>query len=106
MCETQIGAASFAVVYKGRFRGNEVAVKEIKAFCYDEESLLEFEKEIAMLHKFRCEQTVHFDGSCLIPNHIMMVTEFAPCGSLADWVKKRPDPDERIKAKLMLDAAR
>ena len=36
----------------------------------------------------------------------MMVTEFAPCGSLMDCIKKRPEPDDEIKAKLMLDAAR
>ena len=36
----------------------------------------------------------------------MPVTENAPCGSLADCIKKRPEPDERIKAKLMLDVAR
>ena len=36
----------------------------------------------------------------------MRVTEFAPCGSLADCVKKRPEPSEAIKAKLMLDAAK
>ena len=36
----------------------------------------------------------------------MMVTEYAPCGSLADCIKKRPEPDERIKTKVLLDAAR
>ena len=36
----------------------------------------------------------------------MMVTEFAPCGSLMDCIKKREEPDELIKAKLMLDAAK
>ena len=35
----------------------------------------------------------------------MMVTEFAPCGSLMDCIKKRGEPDDRVKAKLMLDAA-
>ena len=36
----------------------------------------------------------------------MMVTEYAPCGSLADAIKKRDEPSERMKAKLMLDAAK
>ena len=36
----------------------------------------------------------------------MMVTEFAPCGSLADCIEKRPEPEERVKVKLMLDGAK
>ena len=36
----------------------------------------------------------------------MTVPENAPCGSLEDCIRKRPEPDERVKAKLMLDAAR
>ena len=70
------------------------------------DALDEFEKEVSMLDKFRCDQIVHFYGACVIPNHIMMVTEFAPCGSLADSSKKRSEPSDNIKAKLMLDAAR
>ena len=60
-----------------------------------EDSMAEFEKEVAMLDKFRCDQIVHFYGACFIPNHIMMVTEFAPCGSLADCIKKRPKQTDR-----------
>ena len=58
----------------------------------------EFEKEVAMLGKFRCDEIVHFYGACLIPNHVMMVTEFAPCGSLADAIKKRDEPDDQGQA--------
>ena len=68
------------------------------------ESMDEFEKEVEMLDKFRCDQIVHFDGACVIPNNVMMMTEFAPCGSLEDCIRKRPEPDDRIKTKLMFDA--
>ena len=59
-----------------------------------------------MLDKFQCDFIVHLYGACFIPNHIMMVTEFAPFGSLADCIKKRSEPDDMIKTKLMLDAAK
>ena len=36
----------------------------------------------------------------------MMVTEFAPCGSLMDSIKNRPEPSEQIKVKIVLDAAK
>ena len=34
------------------------------------------------------------------------MTEFAPCGSLADCIRKRPEPHEKIKTKVLLDAAK
>ena len=69
--------------------------------------MAEFSKDKAMLDKFRCDEIVHFDGGCLIPNHVMLVTEFAPCGSLADCIKKKDEPsDDNMKAKLMLDAVK
>ena len=67
-------------------------MKEVGA---SSESLVEFGKEVAMLDKFRCDFVVHLHGSCTIPDHIMTVTEFAPCGSLNDCIKKRPGPEER-----------
>ena len=103
---TRIGEGSFGVVYKGTFHGNDVAVKKMKEVGVSADAIDEFEKEVAMLDKFRCDQIVHFYGACTIPNHVMMVTEFAPCGSLMDCIKKRPEPSERIKVKVMLDAAK
>ena len=59
-----------------------------------------------MLDKFRCDGVVHFYGACTIRNHVMMVTEFAPWGSLMDCIRRRAEPEARIKAKVMVDAAR
>ena len=97
---------SFGVVYKGSFRGNDVAAKKLKCFCVSADVRDEFDFEVAMLDRFRCDQIVVFYGACFIPNHIMMVTEFAPCGSLMDCIAKPPEPSKDIKVKLMLDAAK
>ena len=59
-----------------------------------------------MLDKFRCDQIVNFYRACTIPNHVMMVTEYAPCGSLVDRIRKREEPEEHVKAKVILDAAK
>ena len=40
----------------------------------------EFAKEVAMLDKFLCDENVHFNGTCAIPHHVIMVTEFEPFG--------------------------
>ena len=106
VCEKKIGEGSFGIVFKGIFRGHEVAVKKMKENGTTDEATAEFAKEVAMLDKFRCDQIVHFYGACTITNHVMLVTEFAPCGSLTDCIKTCSEPEKLIKAKLMLDAAR
>ena len=67
-----------------RFAGNAVGASA--------ESMDEFAKEVAMLDKFRCDQIVHFYGACVIPNHVMMVKEFEPCGSLIDCIRSARSP--------------
>ena len=104
--EKQIREGVFGIVFKGTFKGNDDAVKKMKEVGGSAESMEEFEKEVAMLDKFWSDFVVHLHGSCLIPNHIMMVTEFAPCGSLVDCIKKLPGPEETVRAKMMLDAAK
>ena len=49
------------------FRGNDVAIKKMKEVGVCEESMAEFEKEVAVLDKFRCENRIHFSGVCTIP---------------------------------------
>ena len=76
---------------KGTFLGNDAVNKKLKVS--GDGSLDEFEKEVAMLDKFRCDQVVHSNGACTIINRIVMVTEFAPCGSLMDCIKMRPESE-------------
>ena len=78
VAEKQIGEGSFGVVFRGTFRGQDAAIKKMKEVDASADSMAEFEKEVAMLDKFRCDEIVHFYGACTIPNHVMMVTEFAP----------------------------
>ena len=62
----------------------------------------------SLRRRLRCwtssDEIVHFYGACLIPNHVM-VTEFAPFGSLAGCIKKRMQQDGDVKEKVMPDVA-
>ena len=106
ICEKQIGEGSFGVVFIGTFRGDCVAIKKMKDVDASRDTLDEFSKEVGMLDKFRCDQIVHFYGACTIQNHVMMVTEFAPCGSLMDCIQKHVEPSFSIRVKVMFDAAK
>ncbi|ELP91447.1 protein serine/threonine kinase, putative [Entamoeba invadens IP1] len=106
--EKKLGEGSFGIVYKGKYRGHSVAIKKMRGSAVTEDQLKEFEKEVAMLDKFRCEYIVHFYGAVTIPNKVCMVTEYAEYGSLQDLIKKRmKDPiDKNMRIKILLDASK
>ena len=89
--------ASVGIVVKGMFRVNDVAIK-MNAVGSNEVSMVELFEMPKTFVEFRINQNVSPHGACVIPNHIMMVTEFAPCGSLADAIKKRDEPDDQGQA--------
>ena len=101
---SRLSIGSFAIVFKENSAETTVKVKKMKEIGAGGVAVRIPQARCAC--QVLCEQIVHFYGACFIPNHIMMVTEFAPCGSLADCVKKRDEPSERLKAKLMLDATK
>ncbi|ELP95310.1 protein serine/threonine kinase, putative [Entamoeba invadens IP1] len=104
--EKKIGEGSFGVVYKGTFRGNVVVIKKMKSS--EENSLDEFNKEVSMLDKFRCEYIVHFYGAVFVPNKMCIVTEFAQFGSFFDVMnnKNSNEVDMKIRIKMMIDASK
>ncbi|ELP90348.1 protein kinase domain containing protein, partial [Entamoeba invadens IP1] len=106
--EKKLGEGSFGVVYKGKFRGNEVAIKKMKEFGNDETKVNEIEKEVSMLDKFRSDYIVYFYGAVFVPNKICMVTEFAQFGSLQDLMKHKTsnEIDMKLRVKICLDAAK
>ncbi|ELP85943.1 tyrosine protein kinase, putative, partial [Entamoeba invadens IP1] len=107
--EKKLGEGSFGIVYRGTFRGNDVAIKVMKSSADEMGGMEEFENEVQMMDKFRSEYVVHFYGACFVPNKICMVTEYAEFGSLSDLIKKKHTSDEigmKMRVKIMLDSSK
>ncbi|ELP89346.1 protein serine/threonine kinase, putative [Entamoeba invadens IP1] len=106
--DKKLGEGSFGVVYKGSYRRNVVVIKKMKSVLNDNGAMDEFEKEVALLDKFRCKYIVHFYGAVFIPNKVCMVTEFAQFGSFHDLIKHKTSDEVNmnVRVKFMLDSAR
>jgi len=60
----QLGIGSYGVVFKGRWKGVEVAVKKFVKQKLDERHMLEFRAEMAFLSELHHPNIVLFIGAC------------------------------------------
>jgi len=82
-CQEKIGAGGFGDVYRGNFRGTEVAIKKIISDKFSQEAIDELLKEAKIMSGLRHPNVVLFMGFCHPPN-TCMVFEFIKRGSLYD----------------------
>ncbi|ELP90712.1 protein serine/threonine kinase, putative [Entamoeba invadens IP1] len=103
----QIGKGSFGVVYKGKFKGNKVAVKKLNILQGDS-AFAEFENEVEMLEKMKSNYIIKFFGAVHVGNSRMIVMEMAPHGSLSrliEKVKSKKIP-KKLRMKFCLDSSK
>jgi len=101
-----IGSGAFGTVYRGKYRGFEVAVKVLKDQENSSPELIEaFETEVEMAEALRHTSIVNFVGAVHFPGQLALVTEFCPFGDLNSALKKYPFPYP-LKLKALLDASR
>lgn len=82
---TQIGSGGFGVVFKGKFRGETVAIKKIHAHALSNPaSIAEFQSEVAVLCTLAHPNILRFMGACVKPPNLMIITEFMARGTLFD----------------------
>jgi len=98
----QIGSGGFGVVYRGVWRGIDVAVKCLKPEAeVTEESLSVFMHEVNVMSKLRHQNILLFVGACLTQPHICFLTEFIPHGNLRQVLdKERLQPIKKLNMSL------
>jgi hypothetical protein len=81
-----LGKGNYGIVYKASWRHGDVAVKEV--LCdLSPNAAKEFEKEVHLMAKLRCQHVVSFYGYCPQPRAIVM--EYMPNGSLYNALRKQ-----------------
>lgn len=69
--EERISEGTFGVVFRGKYRGSNVAIKKIRAISND----MEFEHEVKMLINLRHPNIVLFMGACMGAEFRFIITE-------------------------------
>ena len=79
--DKELGKGGFGVVFRGNWRHNEVAVKQLLMDNISPEAAEEFIKEAKIMAELRSPNIVQFYGYCVSP-HYCIVMEYMPEGSL------------------------
>eukprot|EP00803_Ostreobium_quekettii_P004804 evm.model.scf_1329.5 EVM.evm.TU.scf_1329.5 scf_1329:31213-38564(-) len=107
--EMRIGMGSFGEVYKGCWRGCDVAVKRIleQDQEFTEQLVKEFRREIAIMMRLRHPNVLLFMGAVTEPPNLSIVTQFLPRGSLFRLLHKtNAKIDERLRLRMAIDVAK
>ncbi|PKA46543.1 Serine/threonine-protein kinase CTR1 [Apostasia shenzhenica] len=103
----KVGEGSYAVVYRGIWNGSDVAVKVYTGMDYQECVLLDYKKEIAIMKRLRHPNVLLFMGAVYSPEHLAIVTEYLPRGSLFRALHKNNQSLVlRRRVQMALDVAR
>jgi len=81
----EIGSGAFGVVYKGTWRENTVAIKEMRKGDLSDEELEQFKLEAAMMRIRASPYVITFYGICSSP--LAIVTEYMENGSVEQMLQ-------------------
>ncbi len=77
----QIGTGSFGIVYKGTWKGVEVAVKRFIRQRFDEATMLQFRAETGLMSALQHGNVAMLVGSCVRRPNVCLVSEFVGRGT-------------------------
>ncbi|GLI69747.1 hypothetical protein VaNZ11_014425 [Volvox africanus] len=105
--KNRIGIGSYGEVYRGTWRGTEVAIKRFLEQNLSQVTIKEFRDEVMIMSKLRHPNIVLFMGAVTQSNQLAIVTQFMPRGSLFRMLHRtREVLDPRRRLNMALDIAK
>ncbi|XP_075100653.1 uncharacterized protein LOC107800226 isoform X1 [Nicotiana tabacum] len=102
-----IGQGSCGTVYHGLWFGSDVAVKVFSKQEYSDEVIYSFRQEVSLMKRLRHPNILLFMGAVTSSQHLCIVTEFLPRGSLFRLLQRNASKLEwRRRIHMALDIAR
>ncbi|XP_071685640.1 uncharacterized protein [Rutidosis leptorrhynchoides] len=103
----QIGQGSCGTVYHGLWYGSDVAVKLFTYQDYSDDVMISFKKEVSLMKRLRHPNILLFMGAVTSPQHLCIVSEFLPRGSLFRILQRNSNQlDWRRRLQFAMDIAR
>lgn len=81
-----LGRGSFGEVWKGRCRGQTVAIKILNNQNIDAKLMEEFKREVSIVSIIGHSNVIQYMGACFTPGHLMIVTDYLAKGDLEDML--------------------
>jgi len=92
-----------ATIYRGRFRGQDVAIKKFDQIL-DDSAREQFKREVQILGWMRSDHVVFFYGACLQPNKECLVMKYMAHGSLNEVLEQKksfiPEQQKRLAVEI------
>nr|XP_016482523.1 PREDICTED: mitogen-activated protein kinase kinase kinase 13-like isoform X2 [Nicotiana tabacum] len=102
-----IGQGSCGTVYHGLWFGSDVAVKVFSKQEYSDDVIYSFRQEVSLMKRLRHPNILLFMGAVTSSQHLCIVTEFLPRGSLFRLLQRNASKLEwRRRIQMALDIAR
>jgi len=104
--EKKVGEGSFGRVYRARYRGQVVAVKEVK-LPLDSDFISDVMREVDLVTRLRSPYIVTFIGTAIGNERLHIVTEYMALGNLRAFLDDHPERfNPKLEVKCALDCAR
>lgn len=101
----KLGSGGFKDCYAGFYKGEPVAIGELRLTHFNQVDLDEIKHEINVLKQLRHENVIRFIGVCTHPQHLCIITELCAKGDLFDVIRNYKKPNFSQLVMYMYDIA-